>query len=145
MQESYKNGIKDGVSRRYTKEKILIEETYWKDSVKSGSWKKFYSTGELMWESNLVNGLLEGEAKSWYKNGNIYREGVFRNDLMEGPWLKYDKNGKVEKIYQYTRGYSPEAEEEGNEMMKELNNNKDKFDEPKNANDIDWLRGKNRY
>ena len=145
LQESYKNGIKDGVCRRYTKEKVLIEESYWKDSVKDGSWKKFYSSGELMWESNFENGLLEGEAKSWYKNGKIYREGTFKNDLMEGPWFKYSDKGGVEKIYHYKGGFSLEAEEESNEVMKELHDNKGKFYGPEGANDIDWLRGKSKY
>ena len=145
LEESYKNGVKDGVFRLYTKERVLLEETYWKDGKKSGSWKKFYASGELMWESNLVNGLLEGEAKSYYKNGKIYREGAFKNDLMDGTWFKYGKTGKVEQIYRYKDGYSPEADKEGEDMMRNLNNNKDKFDGPMNANDIDWLRSKSRY
>lgn len=145
LQESYKNGIKHGVFRKYTKERNLIEEIYWKDNLKDGSWKKFYSSGELMWKANHSNGVLEGEAKSYYINGKVYREGVFRSGLMEGPWFKYLENGNLDIIYQYKKGYSPEAEKEDDEMMRELLDNKGKIDGPQNINDVDWLRGKSRY
>jgi antitoxin component YwqK of YwqJK toxin-antitoxin module len=112
--------------------------------VKNGSWRKFFTSGEIMWESNYVNNKLEGESKSWFRNGKIYKEGVFRNDLMEGPWLKYTENGNIDKVYQYKKGISPEADKENDDMMRELNNNRNKFDEPKGPNDIDWLRGKTR-
>ncbi len=144
MQESFNKGVKNGAFSNYTSEKILIEEIIWKEGVKNGSWKKFYTSGEIKWEANYVNNKLEGEAKAWFQNGKVYKEGVFRNDLMEGPWLKYNENGSFKKVYQYKKGVSPEAQKESEDLMKELNSNKNKFEGPKNANDVDWLRGRTR-
>ena len=145
LQESFKAGVKHGAFKKYTSEKILIEEIYWKYGAKEGSWKKFFTGGQIMWEANYIDNKLDGEAKSWFKSGKVYKEGVFRNDLMEGPWLKYKENGNLEKIYQYKKGVSPEADKENDKMMRELNKNKNQFEGPANANDLDWLRGKSRY
>jgi len=141
LQESFKNGVNHGTFRKYTSEKILFDEVNWKDGVKDGSWRKFYTSGELMWQSTYVNGKLEGDAKSYFQSGQVYKEGVYRADLMEGPWKTYNENGNLEKIYQYKNGVSPEADAENEEMMRELENNKNQFDGPANSNDIDWLRG----
>jgi antitoxin component YwqK of YwqJK toxin-antitoxin module len=145
LQESYKNGIKHGAFRQLNSEKVLIEETNWNEGVKHGSWKKFFQDGEIMWESNYVNGKLEGKVKSYYKSGKVYKEGAFKNDLMEGEWRTYDENGVVEKVYQYTKGVSPAAVADDEEMMKELYKNKDQIEGPRNANDVDWLRGVKEY
>ncbi len=144
LQESYKNGVKDGAFRQYTSEKVLIEEINWKDGQKNGSWKKFYVEGPLMWEANYVNGKVEGNTKAYYKSGKLYKEGAFKNDLMDGTWTRYNENGSINKIYHFKDGVSPEAAEENDSIMKVLYNNKGKYDEPRNANDIDWLRSNPR-
>jgi len=118
-----------------------LEETNWTDSVKNGPWRKYYSDGSLMWESTYINGKLEGDAKSYFEDGKVYKEGKFINDLMEGAWFKYNENGGLEKVYQYKKGVSPEADQESDDLMRELIENKDKIEGPQDNNDIDWLRG----
>ncbi|MCK9207452.1 MAG: hypothetical protein M0P66_10105 [Salinivirgaceae bacterium] len=141
LQESYSKGIKDGFFRNYTSEGLLLEEVQWKNGNKHGVWKKFYPQGgALMWEATYNEDKLEGEAKSYFENGKVYKEGKFVNDLMEGTWMKYNENGGIEKVYHYTKGVSPEAEKEDDAMMKELLDNKEKFEGPKSGDDLDWLR-----
>ena len=145
LQESYKNGINHGAFKHFNSQKALVEETYWKDGVKDGSWKKFFQDGKIMWESTYVKGKLEGKAISYYNSGNVYKDGAFKADLMEGEWRTYDENGKLERVYQYTKGVSPAADADNEEMMKELYKNKDQIKGPRNANDVDWLRGVKEY
>jgi len=142
LQESYKNGKKDGTFKRYSRERVLLEEINWKDDVRNGVWRKYYYNGIMMWEGYYVNGKLEGEAKVWNSNGKLYKKGSFKNDLMEGIWTKYDEHGNIIKQYKYINGICPELEDEQNEMLKEMQKSKGKFPEPKNMNDIDWLRGR---
>lgn len=141
LQEAFRKGVKHGQFLQITSEGVVIEEVNWVDGVKHGKWIKRYAEGPLMWEATYVNGILDGMTKTYYKSGGLHKEGKFVNDLMHGPWKKYNENGNLLKIYQYVKGYSPEAENEKNEMMEELEQNKDKFDGPRNVNDIDWLRG----
>ncbi|MFA6402021.1 MAG: hypothetical protein WCX31_10410 [Salinivirgaceae bacterium] len=141
LQESYKKGKKHGAFKNFTAEGFLLEESHWTDSIKDGPWKKYYSNGALMWESTYVNGKLEGDAKSYFEDGKVYKEGKFINDLMEGAWFKYNENGGLEKVYQYKKGVSPEAEQESDAILREIIENKDKIEGPQDNNDIDWLRG----
>jgi antitoxin component YwqK of YwqJK toxin-antitoxin module len=144
LQESYKSGVKHGTFKNFTSEKILIEEINWKDGIKDGEWKKYYTTGPLMWKSTYVNGKMEGDAKAYFEDGKVYKEGKFVNDLMEGAWFKYKTNGSLEKVYQYKNGISPESEKENDEMMRLIDENKDKYNGPQDNNDVEWLRGGQR-
>ncbi|MBI9066528.1 MAG: hypothetical protein JEZ09_04505 [Salinivirgaceae bacterium] len=144
LQESYKIGIKHGQFKQLSSEGICIEETNYKEGIKHGPWIKNYTNGKLMWEANYVNGKLEGDAKAYFKNGKVYREGKYVNDYMEGGWLKYNETGNLEKVYQYKKGTSPESEKEKDEFMRKIEEGKDKYDGPSNANDLDWLRGGKR-
>lgn len=143
-QESFDKGKKHGQFLQYTSEKVIIEEKNYKDGIEHGAWIKRFVNGKLMWQANYVNGKLEGKTKTYYKSGVLHKEGSFKNDLMHGAWQIYNERGQLKKVYKYNNGYSPEAEKEENERMKELDRNRGKYPEPKGGNDIDWLRGVNR-
>lgn len=140
-QESYKVGVKDGAFRQYTFEGVLTEEINWKDGIREGDWKRYYANSIIMFEAVYVNGKHEGLTKTYYPSGKLYMEGKYVNDLKEGAWFKYAENGSLIKLYQYEKGSSPEAMEEEDEMFQELDENKGTIDGPRDANDIDWLRG----
>jgi antitoxin component YwqK of YwqJK toxin-antitoxin module len=140
LEESYSKGVKNGVFKRYSRDRKLLEEVTWKNGVEEGLWRRYYANGDLKSESYKKNGVLDGESKTWYRDGRKYMEGRFENGLMEGVWFKYKKTGAIDKIYRYKHGYSPEAEEEGEEMVKEMLNNKGKYQGPSGSNDIEWLR-----
>lgn len=145
LTEAYKKGVKHGTFKTYTSEKALIEELNWENGVKHGPWKKYFVNGKIMWEANYINGTLEGLTKTYYKSGTIHKEGVFENDLMEGAWRTYNENGSLINVYNYDNGVCPEAEEAENIELKELLQNKDHIQGPRNSNDLDWLKGNKRY
>ncbi len=144
LQESLKKEVKHGQFLQLTSEGVIIEETNWVDGVQNGKWIKRFAEGPLMWEATHVNGKLEGMTKTYYKSGVLHKEGKFVGDLMHGPWKKYNENGNLVKVYQYTKGRSPEADNEQQELLDELERNKDKYSEPNGNNDIDWLRNNRR-
>jgi len=141
LQESYNNGVKNGQFKQYTSEGVMIEEVSWKNGVKDGPWKKFYVEGQKMWDATYVNGKLEGPFKSWYKNGGLQKEGVYVNDFEEGDWKAYSEAGNLLKTYHYKNGVSPEADAEKENMLKELDEEKGKLDDPvEHIDDPDWFR-----
>lgn len=143
--ESYNNGKKHGAFRKYTSERVLIEEMNWRNDVKHGNWNKYYENGKIMFEATYINGVLSGALKTYYKSGVLQKEGTYKNDLMDGQWFYYNENGGLDKMYQFDNGVCPEAEQDQNDEYKELMKNKDRIEGPQNSNDIDWLRGNNRY
>jgi len=143
--ESYNNGKKHGAFKTFTSEKILIEEMNWRNDIKHGEWKKYYVDGKLMFEGTYVNGVLSGPSKTYYKSGVLQKDGSYKNDLMNGPWLYYNENGGLKKVYQFDNGLCPEAEEDQSKETEELLENKNQFEGPQNANDIDWLRRTKKY
>ena len=145
LQESFKIGVKHGKFLQITAEGVIIEETNWVDGVKHGSWIKRYVEGPKMWEATYVNGKIEGMTKTYYKSGGLHKVGKFVNDLMHGAWKKYSESGNLKKIYVYKNGHCPEAEEEQNKLLEELEQNKDKYTGPRNGNDLDWLKGTGGY
>lgn len=140
LQESFKAGVKDGKFLNITSEGNIMEEVNYQDGIKHGPWIKHFPEGPLMFECNMVNGKIEGMTKTYYKSGVINKEGKFINDMMDGPWKIYDENGNLVKVYQYKNGYCEEAQREKEQMLDELERNKDQYVEPDGNNDIDWLR-----
>lgn len=145
LQESFKRGVKHGQFLQITSEGVVIEEINWVNGIKHGVWIKRYAEGPKMWEANYVNGKLEGMTKTYYKSGGLHKEGKFVNDLMHGAWKKYSESGNLKKIYVYKNGHCPEALDEQNKMLNELEKNKGKFTGPRSGSDMDWLRGSGGY
>jgi len=140
LQESYKAGVKHGKFLQFTSEGKLMEEINYEDGLKHGPWIKYFSEGPLMFECTMVHGKMEGMTKTYYKSGVLNKEGKFVNDVMEGPWKIYNESGSLVKVYQYKNGYCEEAQRENEEMLEELERNKDQYVEPNGPNDLDWLQ-----
>ena len=68
-EETYVDGIKEGISRIWHENGRLHTERNFKNGKLSGTLRKWTSKGELAEESEYIDGLLHGLSKKWYDGG----------------------------------------------------------------------------
>jgi antitoxin component YwqK of YwqJK toxin-antitoxin module len=73
----YKNGIKDGIEKKYTLQGKVRSAWLFKNGVKDGEQNGWFEDGAKMFTYHYVNGLLEGEQTEWHENGVIFRQQNF--------------------------------------------------------------------
>lgn len=123
----YKNGLKSGVFKSYSKKGILSALGEYTNGEISGTWYYFGDKGHLLmiqkdFSINTDTVILDNEKKklyphkcytiSYYPNGNIEDEGILlwnddpeMDDVREyGEWKYYDEMGKLVKAIQTNRG-----------------------------------------
>ena len=96
---TYKNGLKNGIAKKYYKNGKVQFEIMYKDGLKEGVTKWYYDNGALYRETFYDDGEEEGIRKKYYESGKPmaeipYRKGVFQPGLKE-----YTKSGKLKEIY----------------------------------------------
>jgi len=114
---SYKDNIKEGVTREYSPEGKIIAAKIYKDGIvigdgivdeqgfKQGPWKEFHDSGELKSVGKYVDGLKIGPWKYYYKNGKIEQTGTYlKNEKPDGEWKWYHDNDSLWKDENYSNG-----------------------------------------
>ena len=92
-----RNGGKlNGWSREWWGEEgMLREEKHWKDGIADGIWRKWYRNGQLEFEYNFKDGEGNGLQKKWHKNGQLEMSiNVLNGKVMSAKC--YYQNGRVE-------------------------------------------------
>lgn len=86
-----KNGMKNGLMKRYYfNGNLEYEANYIKDKL-DGIERTFSKTGQMLTETTYKNGIKEGPYQSFHENGAQFSKGAFKNDLQEGKWSFYDE------------------------------------------------------
>ncbi len=79
IEETYKDGKKEGLSKLYYENgNLKIEGTY-KDGKPEGLWKGYYPNGNLKAEETYKDEKLDGLKKLYYENGNLRQEVIFES------------------------------------------------------------------
>ena len=131
--ESYVNGVKNGVAHRFYDTGEVLEESHWENGKESGDYQAFYKTGQPYIQSKMKDGLRNGLFLVFYENGRPEREAEYINGLRNGEWKFYDSDGKYRYSLFYDKGQilNPEVSDSiDNLQMKELEKNKDKQVDP---------------
>ncbi len=131
--ETYKNGIRNGLSKNFYRNGKTSEEINWENGKKNGIWRKYYDNGKTRMETRYINNQLDGIFHVFYKNGRMYINGGYKADLKNGIWNFYDKQGKLTKTIEYINGIATnqnELDSIENAMIKEWESQKGKFAEP---------------
>ena len=71
LEESYKNGKRNGLRIEYSRSNKKIAEAEWANDVLSGYSKFWYENGQLRINEYFLNGKLNGLRKIFYDNGQI--------------------------------------------------------------------------
>lgn len=85
----YKDGKKEGTWQYFYEDGILLKETEFKNDEKNGLEKKYTKTKEVIEESNYVNNLLEGPHYKKTREGRKEVEGQYSQDKKTGEWKEY--------------------------------------------------------
>ena len=66
----------------------------WKDGEKDGVWKRWYENGQQWYEEVWKDGKEDGVWKWWYINGQQKYEGVWKDGKRNGVWKMWHKSGQ---------------------------------------------------
>jgi antitoxin component YwqK of YwqJK toxin-antitoxin module len=123
----YKNGVMEGVSKKYHKSGKLSGESHYKNGkmIKSQHYYEsgrlagemlftndeterthvtYYESGKLLFQIPYKNGKMNGVAKYFYENGNLQHEVPYKDGKREGITRNYYENGTLNNEIQYKDG-----------------------------------------
>lgn len=124
--EQYKNGLLDGETAYFSKDKEikLLSEMYSKGKL-NGPQKTYYENGKLKsivyYKNDRVDGIVEydksgkllhksifengsGDWKLYWSNGKVSEEGKYVSGRKDGVWKKYREDGSLDTILKYDNG-----------------------------------------
>lgn len=94
----------DSVYMRYNDKGRLTSYSTYKDGLKNGLAKKFFENGKVEFEILYTDGVKDGLTKWYYKSGGIYRETIYVDGQEDGVQKKYYENGKLMAEIPYKHG-----------------------------------------
>ena len=124
--EQYKNGLLDGETAYFSKDKEvkLLSEMYSKGKL-NGPQKTYYDNGKLKsivyYKNDKIDGIVEydksgkllhksifengsGNWKLYWSNGKVSEEGKYVSGRKDGVWKKYREDGSLDTILKYDNG-----------------------------------------
>lgn len=104
QEESYKNGVRDGISRTYFSEGGISGIQSWKDGIKDGIWEEYYSNGSIKLHGTFKMGDKEGPYQAFYENGSPLVIGRYSEGHQDGTWIFFDSDGAVSKRETWEKG-----------------------------------------
>lgn len=95
-QQNYTKDKLNGITKNYSKEGILLHEETFVNGVKQG-WENLYNSEEGFIEEKqmYVNNKKDGKAFQYYPNGQIEHEAYFKNGKQEGITKKFYETGEL--------------------------------------------------
>lgn len=94
--ETFKNGKLSGKSIVYYKNGKTASETHYKDGIKEGIFKRYSEDGIVLEEIPYKNNQFSGKVIYRDINGKVISEGIYEKGLKKGIW-KFYENGKLVK------------------------------------------------
>jgi antitoxin component YwqK of YwqJK toxin-antitoxin module len=132
-EESFMNGIKSGICRKFYPTGELLEESLWKENRKEGKYQAFFPTGKPFLQCIFSEGIRNGRCFTYYPSGLTEVESQYKNDKPDGEWKYLDENGNIRFTLLYEKGIlkNPEALDSlGTKELEELEKQKGKLDDP---------------
>lgn len=110
--ETYKNGIREGVSKIFYADGSVSETFNYKNGLKSGLWEQFYLDGKLKLRGSFVNGEKQGSLTIFYNSGQAMISGHYLAGHQDGTWNYYTEKGELTKQELYDKGTLIKSREE---------------------------------
>lgn len=122
LEGKLKNGLKEGLWKKYDVNGVLIFEENYKNGLAEGVIKTFYKNGNVSTYCEYEEGEKNGLYQSFYKDGTIKQEGYYLTGDAEGYWYSYHDNGNISDIDNYLNdkqdGYQETFDYLGKKSMK---------------------------
>jgi len=103
-EESYTNGLINGVSKTFYPGGTVAEVIQYRDGKKDGEWVQYYEDGRLKFKGSYRNDEKEGPFTGYFQNGKVNLSGAYRAGHKEGTWTIYEENGAVMRSDKYSDG-----------------------------------------
>ncbi len=133
QEENYRNGIKEGITRKYYPSGGLSEITGWKEGQKNGIWIRYYEDGTVQVRSDYEAGRLNGTYLQYHSNGNLRVRGMYVGNHREGFWEFFDSLGKPTATIEFLNGVAKNKaalDKTENAYLDSLDRFKGRLDDP---------------
>ena len=97
--EEIKDGLLDGISKKWFKNKQLMEFREYKMGRKNGRQIAYWDNGKKRFEFTANNDAYDGEMREWSINGNLFHLAHYQNGQEEGSQKMWYENGKIKANY----------------------------------------------
>lgn len=104
LYQEYKDGLLDGISKKWYRNRQLMEERIYKGGKKNGLQIAYWENGNKRFEFTALNDAYEGELKEWSVNGNLFHLAHYINGQEEGSQKMWYDNGKIRANYVIKNG-----------------------------------------
>lgn len=102
--ETYLNGLKNGISKRYYQTGELLEESHWLNDRLHGIYRTYFQDGKPYLECNYSEGRRNGVFVLWFPNEIQELDGFYTNNLQDKDWSYFDHSGKLLYTLKYAVG-----------------------------------------
>ncbi len=102
--ETYKNGMKEGESRKYYPGAQIAEIMSWQTDMKHGPWKQFFEDSTIRLDAWHYSDQLHGRYQVFNRNHILIMDGEYDHGRMDKTWHFYDDGGKEEFTLHYVKG-----------------------------------------
>ena len=111
--ETYLNGQKNGISKRFYKTGELLEESTWQNDKLNGIYRTYFQDGKAFLECNYSQGLRNGAFKTWFPNGTLELDAIYTNDARDKDWKYYSESGELLYTLKFNLGklLNPEVQD----------------------------------
>ncbi|MBE0654558.1 MAG: toxin-antitoxin system YwqK family antitoxin [Bacteroidales bacterium] len=133
IMEEWKDGQKDGVTKKFYDNGSIAEITGWKNGMQHGTWIQYYENGALRLKSFFENGRQNGPFESYTADGKPFISGNYLNDKMHGTWIYHSSEENPEMRVEYKSGTmlpNQEMKKRQEDFSKEVEKIIGKFPEP---------------
>lgn len=131
--ESYQQGVRNGIAHQYFENGKVMEESQWKNGKKDGDYQLFYPSGKPYIQCKMKEDQRHGLFLVYYENGLMEREAAYKNGLRDGEWQFFNQDGELAYTLFYAQGeiLNPQVRDSiANLEMQELEKNKANLIDP---------------
>jgi len=126
-EETFVNGVKQGVVCRFYDTGELMEKVDWVSGKQTGNYEVFLKTGEPYMQCKMKDDKRNGLFIVYFENGAQELVAEYKEGLRHGEWKYYNKNGEKRYSLFYDNGQilNPEVRDSVDNLeMKDLEKNK---------------------
>jgi len=111
--ETYLNGQKNGISKRFYKTGELLEESTWQNDKLNGIYRSYFQDGKTFMECMYSKGNRNGTFKTWFPNSTLELDANFTNDTRDKDWKYFNESGELLYTLKYELGklLNPEVQD----------------------------------
>jgi antitoxin component YwqK of YwqJK toxin-antitoxin module len=127
----YKNGVKDGLSEKFSKDGQLQSRENYKEGKRDGLYESYFNNTQLNWRDNYKDGKKHGLEERYYKNGQLKSKVNFIGGKEDGLKESYHENGFLESKVKFLEGKKnglSEGYDENGEFSSKSNYKDDEYD-----------------